>query len=535
MMMACAALFAEPTAFSIENGSWGNCSRPNAPPAGDVQSTEADWIVRLGVVVMTVNQKLYLGLGTAAVAVFLGTVIMRAAPDDPNANRKQSHDPSDPQAVGELLRYDYSHIYYDPTSDRAVYREYPGWYERNSYKVPLWFNNPNPVAVTMSFLNTSCTACSFAEIAAVPAPKVDGTAEPAPFGAVFGGTAPLGLDYAEHLERKRLIEQIPEDKWQRIVAQNGVPPAGDHKAMVDFPPGTSEKPTWGVIRLNIKVNESKTLEATIGLKKPSMPEPVPVVFKATVGLTQLCDVYPPSITFGDLPETFTSVSETVFYYSSTRTLDGPPEQQLPKPLVSGLKGDPFLTSSAPEPMTDAERAFLADHLRVVQKVPVRVSSGYKVKLTLSRTAPDPMDPSKTREIDIGPADRTVSIAPESGTVDKVPQVLVKSNTIGVVSVEGGVIDLKTFQTREGVDKKVRLYTDREGLELEAAPEKSEPQYLGVELSEPEKRNSRTYWTLRVKVAPNTGGGRLKPGDTVAVRIKGTGQLIRIPVTGNGQS
>ena len=205
---------------------------------------------------MSSNTKIYIGLGALAVAIFLGTIIMRIAPEE--VKSPQSGDPTssaDSRTVGELLRYDYSEIFYDPTSERAAFREYPGYFERNDYKVPLWFSNPNPVPVTMTFLNTSCGACSFAEIADVPTPKVDSTVEPAPFGSVFGGSAPLGLDYAEHLERKRLYEQIPPEKWQRIVAQNSTIPVGDPKASADFPAGSPDNPRWGVIRLNIKVNE----------------------------------------------------------------------------------------------------------------------------------------------------------------------------------------------------------------------------------------------------------------------------------------
>lgn len=500
---------------------------------------------------MTTNAKIYVGLGSLAVAVFGATVIMQSAPEDPNAGRQTQTNSSGQQSVGELLRYDLSHLYFDPKNDRAVLREYPGYFERNDYKVPIWFSNPNPVPVRMAFLNTSCSACSFAEIAVMPAPKVDGSAEPDPFGAVIGGVmgrapggpddpaVPLGLDYAEYTERKRLYEQVPADKWQRIVAQNSTVSVADPGAVVDFPPGTPEKPTWGVIRLNIKVNESKTLIATIGLQKADMPEPVPVEFRATVGLAPLCDVYPTTVAFGDLPESFTSVSETVYYYSSTRPVDGPPEQALPKPVIGGLKGDPFLTVSTPEPMTDEERAALADHLLTTQKtqtpIPVRVAGGYKLKLTLRRSAPDPEHPNQTREIDIGPAERVVNIAPESGTVDKVPQVVVKSNTVGVVTVEGGVIDLGSFPSRTGTEKRTRVYTERSGLELEAVPEASEPRYLGVELSAPEQRLNRTYWTIKVKVNPGSGGGRLRPGDSIALRIKSTGQLVRIPVTGNGSS
>jgi hypothetical protein len=484
---------------------------------------------------MTTNTKIYVGLGTLVVAVFGATVINRAAPEAPKVQPTANGETVENQASGELLRYDYSHIFFDPTNSRAAFREYQGFYERSDYKIPLWFCNPNAVPVTMSFLNTSCGACSFAEIADVPTPKVNGTAEPEPFGAVFGATASLALDSAEHKERMKLYEAIPEDKWQRIIAQNSTAPVGDPKAVATFPAGSPENPRWGVIRLNVKVNDSKTLTATIGLQKPGMSWPVPVEFKATVGLSPLCEVEPSIIQFGDLSESFTSVNETIYYFSTTRTVGGNPDTELPLPVVGGLKGDPFLTATKPLPMTTEDRATLAEKLGTARKAPIRISGGYKFQLVLSRTAPDPNDPGKTREIDVGPAERVLNIAPSYGTIEKVPQILVKSNTVGVLTVEGGVIDLKTYLSKDGVEKSVRLFTERPGIELEALSERSEPQYLGLDLSAPEVRNNRTYWTLKVIVKPGVGGGRLLPGHSVLVRIKSTGQLVRIPVTGNGSS
>jgi hypothetical protein len=114
---------------------------------------------------------------------------------------------------------------------------------------------------------------------------------------------------------------------------------------------------------------------------------------------------------------------------------------------------------------------------------------------------------------------------------------VKVNVLGPISLEdGNTIDLGSFVTREGVIKQVRMYTDDPAIELELVPEKSTPKILTLsDLTKEAERNGRTTWICKLSIDPNLGGGVLPPGSSVAVRIKGTGQLMRIPVKGNGRS
>ena len=136
---------------------------------------------------MSTNVKIYIGLAVLAVIVFGATVIRMGVPDDVKPTSVSGNEATPTDAVGELLRADVEYIYYDPTSDKAVYRDYPEFFEKNEHPVPLWFSNPNPVPVKLKFIHTSCGACSFADVAVVPTPKIDPTASPDPFGAVVGG------------------------------------------------------------------------------------------------------------------------------------------------------------------------------------------------------------------------------------------------------------------------------------------------------------------------------------------------------------
>ncbi len=493
---------------------------------------------------MTTNQKLYVGLGVLVAAVFGGTVLKLSSPPEDSKQVGAGPGSGETQPVGELLRYDIAQIFYNPADEKAVRREYPGYFERGEYLVPFWFCNPNPEPVTITFPQTSCSACSFVEIAAMPAPQIDATT-PEPFVALLGGSCPYQVDVAEHAERQRMIAAVPAANWQRVKAQYPPNPAtAGLKDAVEFPPGTPDKPTWGVIRLNIKVDVSKTLEATIGLKKANMTTPAPVVFKATVMMVEMCDVYPSRVAFGDIPDGAPPVSETLYFYSSTRSPTGTGAAHLPPPVAAVAKNDPFLTFADPVPMTAAECQELAARLSTPVggkkegggPPPARVTGGYKLRMTLSRTAPDPNAAGKTREIDIGPSERQVNIAPKEGTVEHVPQVVVTAKTLGAVSADGGTIDLGTFLTKTGVEKSVRLMSDRAGLELEPANELNEPDYVRIlPLPAPQTAGTKTTWQMKVKVDPDVGGGRIRPGGTVALRIKSTGQIVRIPITGNGQS
>lgn len=492
---------------------------------------------------MSTNAKIYLAVGVLLAAVFGVTVIGRSVPvDSPGGGPAPTGGTPGDEPTGELLRYKFDLIEFNPTSDKAVFREYPGYFERNDHLVPFWFCNPNPVPVRMTFLDTSCSACSFAEIAVAPTPQVDADADAEPFGAVAGGVVgrtpvtstdpvPFGLDALQHRERTRLYQQIPADKWQRVVAR-------DKGTVVEFPAAAApDKPTWGVIRLNIKVNESKVLRATIGLQKPDMTLPVPVEFKAAVVLAPLCDVFPGQITFPDLGEKSPPLTDAIYYFSYTRPTDGEVAERLPPPLVPSAKGDPFLTFGEPVPLTADERAALADALFAARKVPHRVVGGYRIPVVLKRFAEDPDRGNKTREIDLGPAERTVAIAPKSGLVDVVPKVVIRSHAVGAVALDRAAgIDFGQYRTADGVPvKTVKLVADRPGLELEPVQELCDPPYLTIQaVSPPKTDGDRTTWTLQLKIPPGNGG-RLKPGSVVVLRIKSTGQLIRLPTTGNGSS
>ena len=170
---------------------------------------------------------------------------------------------------------------------------------------------------------------------------------------------------------------------------------------------------------------------------------------------------------------------------------------------------------------------------------VRVTAAYKTTLKFDRTG---TDGGKTTDADLGPFERNVGLTP-TGTglvLTNTPTVKVKAHLIGVVRLADGKnvkddkINLGSFDARKELVRDVSLRSDTPGIELEAVPELTEPKYLKLDPDlKVDRKGDRTTWTFTVRIDKDVGGGELKAGSVVVFRIKGTGQLLRIPVTGRG--
>ena len=157
-----------------------------------------------------------------------------------------------------------------------------------------------------------------------------------------------------------------------------------------------------------------------------------------------------------------------------------------------------------------------------------------MNVSLRRKAPDPANPGQFKELDIGATERFAEFVPSGGAQpDTVPKLTVKANILGPVALENGEkIELGAFPTKVGVEKTVRIVSDRNDIELEVV--QAEPSIIALSpLSERTTQNNRSVWSFVVKIDPNLGGGTLKPTSVVILKIKGTGQLVRIPIAGKG--
>lgn len=503
---------------------------------------------------MSTNAKIGIAVG-ALVALVFGVTIISQLPTSGNA------DPNDPNKTGNEtpkagLVASADKRRYVPTSGRAEYREYQQYYEAGELTVPFWVCNKNEVPITVQFGYTSCEQCSLAEVAVVPALAFDPDGEPEPFGALVGGIAgkpalgeddpPFGLNDVAYRARKRVEASVTD--WKRMKPPRSTRDVGQTVPEVVIPAAASpDNPTWAIIRLNIKLTNTKVLETRFDCTRPDSPVPLPLPLYTALTLVEPCQVFPSAIDFKTMPEDVKTAEETVYFWSHTRGFTPSADgliTPLPPPDVDAAKV-PHLSFTPPVPATPEEVAALAARMSPApskeQPDPpaLRVAAAYKTTLRFNRTM---TDGAKTTDADLGPFERSIGITPKgSGLVLKeTPTVKVKAHLLGVVRLVEGAnakddkIDLGSFSSRDGVSRKVSLVSDTPGIELEVVPEMTEPKYLKVDPAlEVGRKGDRTIWTMSVHIDKEVGGGELKAGSVVVLRIKGTGQFLRIPVTGRG--
>jgi hypothetical protein len=488
---------------------------------------------------MNNNVKIGVAVVLLVVAVFGFTIINRGAnttdPDDEETKRKVREGDLD-VSTRAVLGYDFDPklISYDPTSPFALMREHPGYYERGEHQVSYWIWNPNPEPLTVTFIDTSCARCKYADVGLPVEPVLKGTDLPEAALALLGSTSGFSYDQTQHAERKKLEAQIGATKWTRIEARQK-----EQTAEIPAALGTGH-PSWAIIRLNMNVAETKNFQAQLGFRLPGMKSPYPKKFTVDVVKAEAYAVYPPSIDFKEVSESTQKVSDTIYYWSPLHPNEGPDGARVSLPKTPGTRGDPHLVFEAPIPMTEAECRELGERMSAGRKnalMPLRVRGGYKYNFSLVRSVPNPAKPGETLQLGLGPTEHAVEMVPDYGTVDTVPKTTITAVLLGAVSLEDGTqLDLGSYPTRDGIEKSFRLYSDQAGVELEAMPDLCEPKILGLQpLSKPEVKNTRTVWTGQVKIEPNQGAGVLDAKATIVFRIKGTGQLVRIKITGNGRS
>ena len=423
---------------------------------------------------MNTNMKIVLALGAFALAVFGVTVI--SSYTGTGTTPPETVTGGEPDAGGadaaEPVRYTTTAIYYDPKSDKPAFRDFPGFYEVNDQEHPViyWVHNPNPVPVEVSAITRSCSACTNVRIAIFPAVAKQSGIEVALSAAI--GVA--GAEGAAPADRAKRLREFPADRWKLLdfdhpEVTHTIPPAADD--------GT---PTWVAVQLNFKVRAKgpKKISATLGFKTPAQKVPLSTDFAVGfIGMPRYA-VSPASLDFREIAEGTPSKSDEIFYWSSIVA-----EKDLPPPGVSS--GDPFLSYSKPEPMTESERAALAVKMTGTEG-PMRVRSGYRMTVTLHRKNPDPKA-GWAPELDIGPLEKAFTVFPASGggSDADTPRITLKATVTGLVTLSGtGTIDLGSFASREGTSKPFELVSRNLELELEVAPELTEPKILRAELEAP---------------------------------------------------
>lgn len=486
---------------------------------------------------MNANLKIVLALAAVGIGIFGITIISNYTQDEvkPPADGGGPTIGGDTSDAVEPVRYVTTQIFYDPKSDNPTLRDFPGFFEVNDQEHPViyWIQNPNRVPVEVAALSRSCSSCTNVRMAIFPG-EARRPEKEEPISALLGWA---GAEAAPLADRARSLRDFPADRWKLLDFEH---PEIHHI----IPPAANDgSPTWVAVQVNFKVRAkgSKNITATLGFKTPTQKLPLSTAFEVAYFGASRYAVTPTALDFGEMGEGTPGKSEDIYYWS---TVVG--AKDLAPPECSGAAVDPFLTYSKPEALGESERNILAAKLSG-SGIPVRVRSGYRITVTLNRKNPDPM-PGRPGELDIGPLDKSFAVYPSAGGAPDTdsPRIAVKANVTGLVALAGGgSLDLGAFSSREGTAKPFSLVSDRPDLELEVATVKAvdprtgkeverdltEPSTLRAELEAPKNEGGRRYWRLKVRVDAGATAGAFPVDSAVVLRVKGSGQLVRIPAKG----
>ena len=467
---------------------------------------------------MRSNLMAALGVGMLLCVVFGVTLIGQysGGPD------KDAPKPDGPAAiVGVPLSFTSTEMSYNPNSEDLGKKYFDGFYEITDQLRPVnfWFKNPHTQPVLFTVRGRSCTSCTSANVAVVSTEamkRFEGATAVARLGV---GVAPVP-DLVTPVAHLALLDSL---QWQPLnfdTPEVGVtiPAAAD-----------ADTPTWGVFQVLVKVTGvgPKRLAAEVGMAVGSAPSVRQTFYVTVIGAAAL-EVSPKRLDFGEFPEGATPRTAELFCWSATREQD-----ELPPPTASVNVKDPFLRLGTPVPLTAAERNRI-DSERPAGGGPLRVRGGYRIPVTLLRKAPAAeATPGGATQPDVGPYERQVGVA---GVGAAVLAVTVSANVTGVLALrDGGVIDLKDFNGRSGVERNVAVVSDRGDLALELLPDECVPKFVKVTLGAPSDAAGRREWAIKLVVPPDACQADLPPDSVVVLRGVTGGETVKIklPMKGRG--
>ncbi len=456
-----------------------------------------------------------LGVGMLLVVVF-GTTFIAQYTGGPDTDPVKSDDAA--TISGVPLLFSKNEMAFEPGSDDLDKKYFDGFFEVTDqlHKVNFWFKNPHPQSVYFTVRGRSCSSCTSANVAVV-APEAIRRFEERTATARLGVSAVPVPDLVTPMAHLELLNSL---KWQPLDFETPdvgvtIPAAAD-----------ANTPTWGVFQMVVKVTGigSKRLGAEVGMavgKSPSVRQ----VFGVTIVGASIFDVTPRKIDFGDFPESATPRGAEILYWSATRD-----QGELPAPAVNVNVKDAFLRVGTPVPLTRAEMEYLsADKLGG----PSRVKGGYRVPVTLLRKLPPTeVSPGSSTQLDVGPYERQIGFTSIGNTS---LAVAVSANVTGVLSLrDGGVIDLKDFNGRSGVERSVVVVSDRADLTLEIVPEECVPKFVAVTLNAPRMVAGRQEWSIKLVVPPDACQTDLPPDSAVVLRGKSGGETVKVKLLMKGR-
>lgn len=381
--------------------------------------------------------------------------------------------------------------------------------------VPFVVRNHRPDAVNVSAAAPSCTKCTSARGALLPAGVVDTFAAEAMTANLLmlsGVPNPLAA-----IAWAQIYSKL---NWTKLEFNNP-------KSVLAIPAAASKTtPQYAIIELDFKISHPGApadvtgnfeLTDTKGAKLQTAPMKLVVNYASR----EAYELWPPNITAGEFPEGVTPRSFDVFVYSMTR-------DKFPAPKTLVPDNDGTFVLGEPAPLSAEECAKLAARLSHEMKGGVRVPSGWRVPVTIRRSVPG------GPPVEVGEFEREVHFA-EPGLSPVTYRTIIKGTMTGAVKIDGATkLELGDYQSQYGVKKEFTLVSDQLDLQLQLVPERCGPKYVQMKLSSPRSENGRRAWTLTLEIPAASGN---KPPFTGAAVLKTFGAestVYKFPVSGHGR-
>ncbi len=408
------------------------------------------------------------------------------------------------------LRFRSDMVGWDPTSDDLALKTFPGFFEPGGtlHHASFWFRNGNAVPVEIRARGVSCSACTSAELALLPAT--------APADVARASLLPLPLPFPTALPAAAGAKLLAGLQWQPFDFTD------KDKGLV-VPPGPDPKsPQRGVIRVAFTVRppaNSRTLSAYFAALPAGVPAATEYQLKIALTAAPAFEVAPDHLDFGQLSDTGGPWTKEVTVVSSTRDLD-----TFPPPDVSGANGaGDAVRVGAPAAVTGPAFAALAAEY-ASQSPPVRVRAAYKVPVTVGRP--------ESGAFDLGPLDRQLWLSVPNSEPKRV---LLTGVVAGDVRpLDGWAFDLGSFGIRADHSKAFTVRVGKPGVELALVPGESKPDFMKLSLERVPGSADVTDYRVRITVPAGQGAGELPADSMVVFERKGPNPLrLRVPVKGRG--
>ena len=417
---------------------------------------------------------------------------------------------------------------WDPNDDNLSNRTFPGFFEAGTegHSARFWFENRNEAPVRLQLKHVSCSACSSAGAAAVPAEALRSLVRMDAITALPFGPLPVSA-LGPMVGAAGLLPALQAQPWQWKSFKD------DPNATFDVPAAPPGGTQWGVLQLNFQArfpaDGPRNLTGDFVAQVVDRPLQVAAYrFVVSFVVTTPFDVATAEINLGELTEDTPARDYEIVAYSTTRDpADFPPPQVTTRDAADSPlpAGEQFIAVRDPVLMAEPDRARLAGRLAVEQKRPVRVRTAYRIPVSV-------VPKLESASLDIGPVERVVWLAGPGQDAKKVRLTGTVKGGIGLA--DGAWMELGSFSGTHGVEKRFRVVVEKAGEELAWVKGETRPDFLDVKLTRQSGVGERGAYEVRVRVPPGEKFGHMDSRDSVVLTTTGPNpRRIRIPLRGNG--